>query len=294
MKKLLFIILSLVPLFTFSQVNKSIVDTTKQWNVMQGYAAPGGWGSGRSTYFYKISPEDTIINENTYNKLLIKYDSSQNANWYFRDWIREENNIVYIYKNYQEYNYDSDSCEYVLFDFNLQVGDVFNPIREYYYTELNSTVTSVDSIEVNGTFLKRISFYYETWIEGIGSTKGLLESLVQGYDVYFGLLCVHQGDNLIYQNEYDPCYVYEGINYIREEDNRIKIYPTIVTDILKIETQDNDLKELEVIDVLGRVVKAESIYNNKQVNCSQLNTGVYNCVITTQDNKRVEKKFIKQ
>lgn len=292
MKKLLFIILSLVPLFTFSQVNKSIVDTTKQWNVMHGYAAPGGWGSGRGTYFYKISPQDSIINENTYNKLLIKYDSSQNADWYFIDWIREENNIVYIYNNCQEYYYDTNYCEYVLFDFNLQVGDVFISNR----VNNQSTVASVDSIEVNGTFLKRISFTFdaETWIEGIGSTKGLLESLVQGYDIYFGLLCVHQGNDLIYQDEYDPCYVNEGINDIKVEDNRIKIYPTIVNDILRIETQDNDLKELEIIDVLGRVVKKESIYNNKQVNCSQLNYGIYNCIIKIKDNKRVAKKFIKQ
>lgn len=292
MKKLLFIILSLVPLFTFSQVNKSIIDTTKQWNVMHGYASPVGWGSSRGTYFYKISSQDSIINGYTYNKLLIKYDSSQNSNWYFRNRIREENNIVYVYTNCQEYYYDSNYCEYVLFDFNLQVGDVFISNR----VNNQSTVASVDSIEVNGIFLKRISFTFdsETWIEGIGSTKGLLESLVQGYDIYFGLLCVHQGDDLIYQDEYDPCYVYEGINDINVEDNLIKIYPTIVRDILRIETQDNDIKELEIIDVLGRVIKSDFVYNNKQVNCSQLNAGVYNCIFTTKDNKRVAKKFIKQ
>jgi len=303
MKKLLFIILFLVPLFAFSQVNKSIVDTTKQWNVMQGYAAPGGWGSGIGTYFYKISSEDTIINENTYNKLLIKYDSSQNANWYFRDWIREETNIVYVYTTYSTSslnNYNLNPCEYILFDFNLSVGDTFVQTREndlYGYYMFPSTVIAVDSIEVNGTMLKKITFDFhgEEWIEGIGSANGFLESLIEAYDVYFGLLCVHQGDDLIYQNGYGySCYIEEGINDVERKNINIKLYPTIVNDVLNIETQDNDIKKLDIIDVLGRVVKRESIYNNKQVNCSQLNTGVYNCIITTQDNKRFAKKFIKQ
>ena len=85
-----------------------------------------------------------------------------------------------------------------------------------------------------------------------------------------------------------------GLNDISKRELKVKIYPTIVNDILRIETQNNDIKELEVIDVLGRVVKRESIYNNKQVNCSQLKAGIYNCIITTKDNKRVAKKFIKQ
>lgn len=85
-----------------------------------------------------------------------------------------------------------------------------------------------------------------------------------------------------------------GLNDISKRKLNAKIYPTIVRDVLKIETQDNDIKELEIIDVLGRVIKSEFIYNNKQVNCSQLNSGIYNCIFTTKDNKRVAKKFIKQ
>ena len=299
MKKLLFVILSLVPLFAFSQVSKSIVDITKQWNNLR-------YSGGLDTYvectrIYKLG-EDTILNNKTYKKvystLYAPYDTTMSI-WTCDKFIREDSNIVYL--AFRDTAYGN---EFVVYNFNLGVGDEIELptiIDGYYFHDQNFTaiVNSVDSVEINGVFLKRIifedSFYRISWIEGIGNTQGFLES---GFIIDYcstSLLCVHQNEELIYvDTSSNSCIIALGINDIEKESLNLKIYPTIVNDILRIETQNNDIKELEVIDVLGRVVKKESIYNNKQVNCNQLKAGVYNCIITTKDNKRVANKFIKQ
>lgn len=297
MKKLLFIILAIIPLFSFSQVNKSIVDTTKQWNNL---LYSGGWNTfAECTRIYKLEG-DTILNNKTYNKVYstfyFTHDTTMSI-WTCDKFIREDSNIVYL--AFSDTTYGK---EFVIYNFNLGIGDEIELptiIDGNYFHDNNFTtiVNSVDSIEINGVFLKRIIFddSFFSWIEGIGSTQGFLESgfIIDYYST--SLLCVHQNEELIYMDtNSNSCIIALGINDIEKESLNAKIYPTIVNDILRIETQDNDIKELEIVDVLGRFVKREFVYNNKQVNCSQLNSGIYNCIINTKDNKRIAKKFIKQ
>ncbi len=202
MKLVMLLVLAVVMSANLSaQISKNIVDTTKQWNVVVHC-----W-NGYMTYSYRVSNEDTLIADKVYYSLQMSYDYDTITNtwskWFQRDWIREDSGRVYIFTNREVDTNGSKGwtmcksqntgAEYLLYDFNLQVGDSIGFTREYTfwggYSESMFApvrVTKVDSIEIDGEFYKRISFkdsvdFMETWIEGIGSDKGLLESFNLSY-----------------------------------------------------------------------------------------------------------------
>lgn len=135
----------------------------------------------------------------------------------------------------------------------------------------------------------------ETWIECIGSNLGLLtsSSFRISETAYFILLCVHENNNIIY-SPYGYCYHYEGLETINKYDNRIKIYPTIVNDIINIETKNHKKLKVKVVDVLGNVIIETKIRNNT-INCNNITKGVYQCLFFDDENNIISVNiFIKQ
>lgn len=288
----------------YSQINKSILDTTKQWNIMRGVYSEGY--NSESTQLFRISPEDTIINNNQYYRLqqVYNYDTSQVANWQNIDWIREENGLVYVFtynptnaEEYSEINYNPS--EYILFDFNLSLGDTFVAIREV--GEMNNNICSsdfivseIDSIEIGGEYYKRISFsgWDEIWIEGIGSNVGLLTSCVRMLGLGSELLCLHQEDELVY-NTGRGCYINAGIENVLTENKQMNIFPTIVKDYINIETTINGNLKVVIIDIYGRIIKRKSINNSCQIGINNMPNGIYNCIFYKEGSIFYSQKIIK-
>lgn len=309
-KKLLLVLvilfINLSTNITYSQVSKSIVDTAKQWNVLQTY--PNTQELKKYTHLYRITSEDTLINNKVFLRLqkVSYYDTSSYANWENHDWIREDSNRVYIF------TYSHTTCnnihyfpprEYLFLDFNLSINDTFHITyeeNEAYSDPL--VVTFIDSVEIENQYCKRILFneiypqYTELgtyWIEGIGSNR----DFVNHYDHLhssWNLLCTYKNNNLIYDAGFGYCYIYQGLDEIEQGENSIKLYPTLVKDKINITTTQQHYN-INVYDIFGRIVFTKNnIYLNHLLNLGFLNNGTYLIVIKNRDNKTLKtEKIIK-
>jgi len=288
----------------YSQISKSIVDTTKQWNILETYQNTQEFK--KFTHLYRVSSEDTIINNKTYLRLEKKanYDTNANDNWEKHNWIREDSNKVYIFtysntvSNSIQYSYPR---EYLLFDFNLGLNDTFHITceeNEAYSDPLG--VSFIDSIEIENQYYRRILFnegypQYSLlgtyWIEGIGSNGDFINHYNHLHS-HWDLMCVYRNNNLIFDGGFGYCYIQQGLDGHEPEECSLKIYPTIVNDILNIDTELRIYKII-IHDIYGRSVLEENLNNTKTINCKGFKSGIYDCLLITKDNILISRKFIK-
>ena len=188
---------------------------------------------------------------------------------------RNEDNQVY----YCKWNGTAYEDEVMLYDYDLEEGDFFNEEDPH-----PMQVTSVSYITDNhGVQRKKYDFSFlgledrtESWIEGIGSDKGFVNSGNYGTTdegAIYHLLCYHVGDNLIYVNpEYNAC----DITEIDENDLHgiVSIYPNPASNTINIlNSNDLNITKIEIIDLLGRTVISTD--NVGEINVSGLQEGQY-------------------
>lgn len=119
------------------------------------------------------------------------------------------------------------------------------------------------------------------WIEGIGSNNGLIEPGFYCSIVcpYVELLCVKEGDNVIYHNEYyQGCYIV-GIDEINQKNQQFLVYPNPVVNNIYITSFTPVGKDLEFIlfNLKGEIVFRKKVINQSQfeVNTTNLKEGYY-------------------
>jgi len=151
-----------------------------------------------SKYQYWIDG-DTIINAQTYKKVV-----SNPKPWLVGDdgyvgAIREDNGKVYAIPFYPSVN-----DEFLLYDYTVQVGDVITSTAPEGVLSYPLTVAQVDEITVeNGEQRKRIFLDYQiVWIEGIGSTNGLFNDAMwhSANFTSLRLVCFKQDDETLYRD----------------------------------------------------------------------------------------------
>ncbi len=285
---------------TSAQVNKSIVDTTKQWNRLQVTQL------AHSTQFIKITSKDTVIENKSYNIVQMCYDPD--VIWYDYGYIREDSGRVYAYgKNLQaQFCSDLGSGEYLLYDFNLSKGDTIllyrnaNPFPRELVGGL-CVVGDVDSIVVEGEYLKRLQIkscyrtrddnVLEYWIEGIGSTIDLISSACLFDEMHYELLCVTQGGVQIYQNpDYNSCNIQFDLPDIDDID--IAIYPTIVKDKFHIATTLQNYS-VRIFTENGILISQDKHCNgNRNIETTNWYNGIYICVISDSNGKIVSRQKV--
>jgi len=148
---------------------KPLVSSNKLWSTMKGPVS-GSSSFFCQSYFTKFSI-DTVIDSQHYLKVL-RGEDQQMKKWITEGFIREDSNQKVYYKD------TSAKSECLLYDFGCQVGDTLNLdcgcIGKGYL---------VDSIKSTGSFGYSMKYFYltyleygtnEVWIEGIGSTMGIL------------------------------------------------------------------------------------------------------------------------
>ncbi|MEA1897883.1 MAG: hypothetical protein U9N53_09505, partial [Bacteroidota bacterium] len=164
---------------------------------------------------FAVSGEDTIINEFTYKKLYIFYDTvfvKNNATYV--GGIREDEHkriyfisdtVIHEHKPMNEfYNYE----EIILYDFSLKVGDTIRNIN-CIPDDDRLVVKRIDTIQIGNTFRKRFSFdpvSWVQWIEGIGNLRGLLFTSgdLPFNGTYGDLICFKQNGKILYFNDNYP------------------------------------------------------------------------------------------
>lgn len=208
------------------------------------------------TYCLKTSG-DTLIGGLDYQKLL-KYESVKDKGTY-NGALRMDSNRVYHHTNEKEF---------LIYDFNLEVGDSTTSIYRGDYLNLLTVVDSVSYTEVNGTQLKTMHVKYFSiseygnnflregiWVETIGSIKyGLLYIRCLGttgchFQNY--LTCYYENDSHLWENpDFNDCWIDVGNKTfpLKKEQPKWKTINTLTTYPEIITTKEYEIVKDTVID----------------------------------------------
>jgi hypothetical protein len=217
-----------------------IIEDGNKWNVLRETYGLNPVPN-QATFTYAVGG-DTIINEKVFRKLFFS-DEEEPTQWIL-DWaIREETDKKVYAWSFAQAN------ERLLYDFAALAGDTISIFPDA--PEIIMVVDSVTSIEITGSMrpIHWLSVYFsggksligqETWIEGIGSNKGILGS---GTSALVGsadwLLCKWENDQLIYMNtQYNKCYIVTKINEASIPDP-LQIRPNPATNEVWLQLPDN-------------------------------------------------------
>lgn len=295
-KKLLVLVTLFITLYSvaYSQISKSIIDTTKVWS----YVVVNGTASPNIPIHYRYEEnrigEEVIVNDTVYRRIF---------SYGIDCLIREENGVVYSRRGMPYYNEVDYVGDVAIYNFNFNVGDSMNYYLNDHGTIIPFTfyVYRVDSINIDNTWLKRIYFDDgDIWIEGIGSMGGFNRvelAFTDGgaYEAYteYKLTCLHQNDELMYvfNNNYPECGTRVGLNDIQDDDFSVNIYPSIVDDYLNIESSVYPL-QIRIIDIFGREVYGGRSYGKNVINCKSFNNGVYYFISQNKNKKIKTCKFV--
>lgn len=196
--------------------------------------------------------------------------------------------------------------ENLLYDFSLSLNDITTvyPISfSYYYGPVTISIDQIDSILINGQYRKRYfvkgvdqnSNLPEYWIEGIGSTFGILNSGITGVkitDIYYPtLLCFEQEGNLLYQNpDFIDCYEPYPIGIAENESPIIQVFPNPTKNNVKIKSNELII-EYKVFSSHGQLIENNYVKSKEfSMDISDYQQGMY-FLYLKQNNGKVVKKI---
>ena len=237
--------------------------------------------------------EDTLINGTSYTKMEDCITGDYRGA--FRDSIGR---VHYV-------PVDSTS-EYLMYDFYPSPGDTllyyqmeFGPELEEYIVQSGDTGT----IQVNGEDRKAVTVGIGTWIEGIGSTKGLMMSQfdnVSNYGIW--LYCMSANDTIQYGYSVSNGWGSPGqiINlpcdfYLDNEElslNQFDVYPNPASDKVMFAIP-GVVESVELIDASGRSFEPIwSFFNGEfHVSVESIPRGFYTVKVRT-DKRELYAKLI--
>jgi hypothetical protein len=270
MKKIIFTLVFFLAFITgYTQIPVTLLDTNKIWSVLNIAYQENGTGS----VFYRFS-EDTIIKDLKYFKVYQSYDSTKLLWNYAQILVREDSGKVYK-RDYR----DSDI---LIYNFNLHLKDTIT-LEALFEQQYKWVVDSIDSVIIQNIKYKRMLLQspycsgclIDTWIEGIGSLLGVMNSGNMTIDFSTELLCVEDKDGYMYKNpNYQSCYYsYVGIKTTKIQDE-IKIYPIPVKNSFTIATELN-FYDVTIYNAIGGLVHRKTYSGNSVVDFSAFDSGLY-------------------
>ncbi|MCQ2608125.1 MAG: T9SS type A sorting domain-containing protein [Bacteroidales bacterium] len=290
MKRLLILNLTLLFFSICSFGQKKLLSENNVWN--EAY-----WFNGINGFFCDFSHSlrlGEVVNKKDFSYNEILDDISGEVK--IVGFIREENNKYYFLPtNFTE--------EYLLYDFDLQEGDVISVIetvaderdfmekpfeerkKDLEDGKCTHTVTKVEQIaDQQGNLRKNITLDNNiVWIEGIGSVRGLLHSYGSTFGSY--LTSFTENEEVVFQQNICPC----NKTSLSETYLDSYISPNPVKDILHITLQTaNNL--IQIIDAQGRKVLQTECRETASINVSHLKNGVYTVIV----NNNQSQTFVKE
>lgn len=237
---------------------------------------------------------DTIFNGTAYSVVSEIRDNNPIYNYYFR----EDTLSRKIYQYYR-----GDNKEILSYDYGLNVGDTFWMPTQYWGYEF----LIVDSIKYKLTaYLTTINKHIEmempnnrvfylsdpeyhveyTWIEGIGSIKGLCNEW--GYDDH-NVLCHFDSLGVmdLHLNIDTSCFGPEYIDINSEDKLDCLIFPNPVSKLLNIKTEL--FESIDIINNFGQIVLQTK---DSEIDISFLPKGIYFVRIKKANQIQVEKIIV--
>ena len=275
---------SLIILLGFLLVTKTntaqnydtIVDTTKQWSVVQYWFYTDWPTEDRFAAFttgYRFRG-DTVIN-NYHYKFLEECKDSLFEDWYRSDYLMRDDSAGRVYiSDYQ--------IEKLLYDYNLEANDtiwIFN-LDNLSYCEGPIIIDSVGSEFIAGK--ERKVFYWwglPFYVEGFGTYRGPL-GIFTTYNVAncsWDLTCFQQNNEMLYQSE-DNCYIYFDLTGIPDSPirNRMKIYPNPASSQLHISVNgQQQTVSVAIINMQGQIIAQQAMQLPGSLPIGHLPSGYY-------------------
>ena len=261
-----------------------VLDTNKKWYThIYEY-----WTWGINTEVIQIG-SGRVVNDTTYS-IVLRSTGGDTVPSYHYGLIREDNAKKVYYRS------TPDQPEYLMYDFRISEMDTVNVygLRGITDYNLSGYTYRCDSIRTIEYYQITRSVYYltpivgetgqENWIEGIGSTKGLLHHWDgrTGEDG-FRLSCVWTQDNILFKaSTSEPCVRIEA-KIDNEFSDLMQIYPIPFSDQLTIEGLPKESLLFEIYNVQGRLVlqQIERSSGSATMNTTDIRPGLYFLRITT-------------
>jgi len=259
---------------------------------------------------------DTIKNGIGYHKLYSVFTGTGSPT--FHCMYREFSKRIYI-KYPLGSIFGNDTSEFVLYDFNINVGDTFtiktptnttNPLPNPAKMKLNSITSGTVSYAMGTRKIYNFSSATSTlpslilsivWYEGIGANQGLLYNLAfrswpitvsPPYPYSYNLNCFYKSNSFVPNFS---CVITNVMNS-KPDVNRIELFPNPYNNIVTFRNNSFEMcKLIELYDELGRkLFKTENHEKEQGFDFGFLNSGIYFFKATFVDGKTINLKLIKE
>jgi hypothetical protein len=256
------------------------VNTT--WETVTQFTDPGN-----PCYSYEFAKTngDTIINGQQYTII--------NRLNFLTTFIRENNGLVYCkYQNNDMY----DTTEFLLYNFNLQVGDTMQMAMTGY--ELMFTtghVDYIDSILIGTTSHKKIGisgWHHIDFIEGVGSLQGLLYPEISLVDWMSDLTCFSRNDTIFSLTGGGATYngnCWQFVDIREPKINKIIVSPNPTNDFLRI--IGPTITKAELFTMNGQKILETTLQN---INLMDYERGIYLLKVYSADRSVENFKIVKE
>ena len=242
---------------------------------------------GDSRYEIARLGDEIEFEGQTYRELTVLYDDLNYTVLY--GLLREENKRVYLRRWSSGLQHFME--EEVYYDFNLQVGDLF----EVGYGDEPEYIQLMAIEEVvleDGTVRNKFVFdigweddFPEVWIEGVGSLSGISWRFIPGWTAsgFAKLKCYFEDDNLVWTD--GECWddVEESVT------EQVGVYPNPANDMVRVE--GITVSELQVYNAIGQLVK--TVQGSNEIDLSDLDRGIYFISFVTENRERFVRKIAK-
>lgn len=243
---------------------------------------------GDSQYEIARLGDEIEFEGQTYRELTVLYDD---LNYIVPFGLfREEDKKVYV--RYYSTAVPHITDEELYYDFNLQVGDLFEVgyIDEPEYIQLMAIEEVVlEDGSVRNKFVFDIGWEYdfpEVWIEGVGSLSGINWRYRPGWTAsgFAKLMCYFEDDGLVWTG--GECW--DDVDETTAE--QVSVYPNPAKENVLI--QGVEPTEVQVYNALGQVVK--TVRGTNEIDLSGLVEGVYLVRITDDDGRSYAGRVMKE
>ena len=194
----------------------------------------------------------------------------------------------------QMFIYPTGGPEYLLYDFNLAIGDSL-PLTWNNF-DSTVTVTAMDSFFTPSGYRKRFTLTGNTWaqylLEGVGSSRGLIEPLQVPFECGYQLDCYGQNNSAYYPAPGPTCDLMVGE---KEEFDGLTfdVYPNPFMDELNVSSFRSQV-QVTIYNIVGELIlTGTGDGNNLKLETFNLKPGIYLIQVRSEAGV-ITKKIIKQ
>jgi hypothetical protein len=277
-------------------------DSSATWRVDE---IDSSFPFGSAYSFFEIYIEGDTIASNgmTYHKLYIEGDFYVNTQNYFSEKflfgvLWQDTSVKKVF--YRETSsINCFTCDSLLYDFNMQIGDILNNNIYFHQSGTPMTIYSIDSIFLNDGYRKRFNLANlnmtptgEFIIEGIGSSLGGFYQY-EYFEQYRQLVCFEHNDSTIFPFNSGPCKpIIANENKIDSKNLSIELFPVPAKNEIHV-IYDKPFNDLKIMDMLG-IQKDNFQYtiNDKEIRIFNINLPGGNYVLNLNSINKSYKKLI--